>query len=145
MKIAQCMTRDVKLASPDWTLKEAAIAMAQCDAGSLPVGENDRLVGMITDRDIAIRGVACGKGPEAKIRDAMTTKVQYCFEDDSPETVLRRMSELKVRRLPVLNRDKRMVGIVSLSDLTRGGEAAASGAALSEIAQPGGEHRQMLH
>lgn len=145
MKVAECMTRDVKLASPDWTLKEAATAMAQCDAGALPVGENDRLVGMITDRDIAIRGVACGKGPEAKIREAMTSDIHYCFEDDSADQVLQRMSELQVRRLPVLNRDKRLVGIISLSDLTRGGESAASGAALGEIARPGGEHRQTLH
>jgi CBS domain-containing protein len=145
MKVAECMTRDVTLASPDWTLKEAGVAMAQCDAGALPVSEDDRLVGMITDRDIAIRAVACGKGPDATVREAMTSEVRYCFEDDSADDVLRNMSELQVRRLPVLSRDKRLVGIVSLSDLTRGGETRGGGAALGQIARPGGEHRQSLH
>jgi CBS domain-containing protein len=145
MKVAECMTRDVRLTSPDQTLKEAAEEMARCDTGALPVGENDRLVGMITDRDIAIRGVACGKGPDAKVADAMTREIRYCFEDDSAEDVLEHMSEQQVRRLPVLSRDKRLVGIVSLSDLTRGGETHRAGQALGEIARPGGEHSQTMH
>ncbi|MFL5294907.1 MAG: CBS domain-containing protein [Phenylobacterium sp.] len=145
MKVGECMTRDVRITSPEDTMREAAMAMADCDAGVLPVGENDRLVGMVTDRDIAIRGVACGKGPEAKVRDVMSAEIRYCYEDDSADEVLRNMSDLQVRRLPVLNREKRLVGIVSLSDLASGGEAAKSGAALRDIAQPGGEHSQSMH
>jgi len=145
MKIADCMTRDVRIANPDWTLKEAAAAMAECDAGLLPVGENDRLVGMITDRDIAIRAVACGKGPEAMVREVMTPEVRYCFEDDDSDDVLEQMSRLQVRRMPVLSRDKRMVGIVSLSDVAGQGQKKETGDALRHIARPGGEHSQTLH
>ena len=87
------------------------------------MGENDRLVGMITDRDIAVRGVAAGMGPQAKVGDVMNLEVKYCFEDQEVDEVLRNMGELQVRRLPVLNRDKRLVGIVSLSDLATNGEA----------------------
>ena len=100
---------------------------------------------MITDRDIAIRGVAEGKGPDARIREVMSTEVKYCFDDEDAEEVLRNMSELKVRRLPVVNRDKRLVGIISLGDLAVNGEAAQAGAALGGISQPGGEHSQTAH
>src|SRR6185503_2317240 len=101
--------------------------------------------GMITDRDIAIRAVACGKGPDALVRDAMTSEVRYCFEDDDSEEVLEQMSKLQVRRLPVLGRDKRMVGIVSLSDVACQGQKKETGDALRHIARPGGEHSQTLH
>ena len=119
--------------------------MASLDAGALPVSENDRLVGMITDRDIAIRGVAEGKGPDARIREVMSTEVKYCFDDEDAEDVLRNMGDLKVRRLPVVNRDKRLVGIISLGDLAMNGEAAQAGKALGGISQPGGEHSQTAH
>ena len=145
MKVAECMTRDVEMAGPDDTLRDAATAMAQCDAGVLPVRENDRLVGMITDRDIAIRGIACGKGPDARVRDVMSAEVRYCFEDDSAEDVLREMSDRQLRRMPVLSREKRLVGIVSLSDLASNGERTGVGEALGRIARPGGEHSQTLH
>jgi len=145
MKIADCMTRDVRIASPDWTLKEAAVAMAECDAGSLPVGKDDRLVGMITDRDIAIRGVACGMGPDTRVGEAMTREVRYCFEDDAVDEVLEQMSEKQIRRMPVLSRDKRLTGIISLSDLAQRGEKAQAGEALRHIARPGGDHNQTLH
>lgn len=145
MRISNCMTKDVQIADPEQTLREAAISMGRLDAGVLPVGENDRLVGMITDRDIAIRGIAEGKGPEAKIRDVMSTEVRYCFDDDDVEDVLHTMSALKVRRLPVLNRDKRLVGIISLGDIATQGAMAETGEALSDISQPGGEHSQTAH
>ena len=145
MKAADCMTCDVRIASPDWSLKAAAMAMAECDAGALPVGENDRLVGMITDRDIAIRAVACGLGPEAKVGEAMTREVRYCFEDDNLDEVLEQMSEQQIRRMPVLSREKRLVGIVSLSDLANRDRKARAGDALRHIARPGGEHNQTLH
>jgi CBS domain-containing protein len=145
MKVSNCMTRNVKIADPNQTIRDAALAMGRLDAGVLPVGENDRLVGMITDRDIAIRGVAEGKGPDAKIRDVMSTDVKYCFEDEEIDDVLHNMGELKVRRMPVLNRDKRLVGIVSLGDLATNAETAEAGEALGDISRPGGEHSQTAH
>ena len=145
MKISECMTPDVRLADPEMSLREAAQTMAECDAGVLPVGENDRLVGMLTDRDIAIRGVARGLGPDAKVREAMTHEVRWCFEDEDSDEVLSTMADEQIRRLPVLNRDKRLVGIISLGDLAREPEKRATGAALSDISQPGGQHSQSAH
>ncbi|MER9443155.1 CBS domain-containing protein [Mesorhizobium sp. M0340] len=145
MKVGNCMTKDVEIASPQQTLRDAAEMMGRLDAGAMPVGENDRLVGMVTDRDIAIRGVAQGKTPDAKVREVMSTEVRYCFEDEDAEDVLRNMADLKVRRLPVLNRDKRLVGIVSLGDLATNSETTTAGEALSGISQPGGEHSQTIH
>lgn len=145
MRVSDCMTRGVEITDPQTTICDAAKMMADCDAGALPVGENDRLVGVITDRDIAIRAVAEGKGPDSKVRDVMSAEVKYCFEDDDVDEVLRNMGELQVRRLPVLNRDKRLVGIVSLSDLAMNGASATAGEALSDIARPGGEHSQTRH
>lgn len=139
------MTRDVRLASPEDTIQEAAKAMASIDAGVLPVGDGDRLIGMITDRDIAVRAVGNGKGCDAKVREVMSAEVKYCFDDDDSEDVLRNMGDLQVRRLPVLNRDKRLVGIVSLSDCAAGREAPRAGEALHEIARPGGQHSQSQH
>ena len=145
MRVSNCMTQRVRIASPEHTLQDAANAMASLDAGALPVSENDRLVGMITDRDIAIRGIAAGKGPDTRIREVMSTDVKYCFDDEDADDVLRNMSDLKVRRLPVVNRDKRLVGIISLGDLAMNGEAAQAGEALGGISQPGGEHSQTAH
>jgi CBS domain-containing protein len=142
MRVSECMSTDVRIASPDETLRQAAQAMADLDAGVLPVGDNDRLVGMITDRDIAVRGVADGKGPDAKVREVMSAEVRYCFDDEDADDVLKNMGDIQVRRLPVLNRDKRLVGIISLGDLATTGEPRASGDALSEISRPGGEHSQ---
>lgn len=145
MRVSDCMTRGVEITDPQETIGDAAKRMVDRDAGVLPVGENDRLVGVITDRDIAVRGVAAGKGPDAKVREVMSTKVKYCFEDDDVDDVLRDMGKLQVRRLPVLSRDKRLVGIVSLSDLAMNGSTANAGEALSDIARPGGEHSQTRH
>ena len=145
MLVSECMTREVQIANPEETISEAAKMMADTDAGILPVGENGRLVGMISDRDIAIRAVAEGKGPNTKIREVMSPEVKYCFEDDDADDVLENMGELQVRRLPVLNLEKRLVGIVSLSDLAANGQAAHAGEALSDITRPGGEHSQTMH
>lgn len=138
MKVSELMTRDVRIASPDDSLKQAAKLMAEIDAGVLPVGDKDRLVGMLTDRDIAIKGVAQGKGPDTKVRDVMTADVKYCFEDDDVEDVSQNMGDLQIRRLPVVNRDKRLVGIVSLGDLAVSAEADEAGEALTQISQPSG-------
>jgi CBS domain-containing protein len=142
MRVSECMTVQVLIANPNETIREAAEMMADADAGVLPVGENDRLVGMITDRDIAIRGVAKGLGPDAKVRDVMSDEVRYCYEDETIEDVLRHMGDIRVRRLPVLNRQKRLVGIISIGDLATSGTATETGNALSGISTPGGEHSQ---
>lgn len=144
MRVSECMTREVTMANPEASICDAAKMMADCDAGALPVSENDRLVGVITDRDIAVRAVAEGRDSSAKVRDVMSAEVRYCFEDDDIDDVMRNMGDLQVRRLPVLNRDKRLVGIVSLSDLAKGA-AAPAGKALTDIARPGGEHSQTRH
>ena len=140
MKIGELMTADVEVVSPDDTLHTAAKMMADLDAGVLPVGENDRLVGMITDRDIAVRCIAEGMGPDTKIREAMTQEVMYCFEDDETHRICQNMADIQVRRLPVVNRDKRLVGIVSLSDLAR--KEANTAKALRGIARPSEQHNQ---
>ncbi len=145
MKVSDCMTRNVRIADPDQTIRQAARTMASLDAGVLPVGENDRLVGIITDRDIAIRGVGEGKGPEAKVREVMSQEVRYCFEDEDVDDVLHNMGDLQVRRLPVLDRDKHLVGIISIGDIAKNGEAAGTGEALGDISKPGGPHSQTAH
>ena len=119
MKVKEAMTRDVKIADAQWSLREAAMAMAQVDAGALPVGENDRLVGMITARDIAVRAVAQGMGPDAKVYEVMTPAIRYCFEDEEISHVARNMSDIQVRRLPVMNHEKRLVGIISTGDVAK--------------------------
>ena len=145
MKISECMTRDVQLANPDMSLREAARLMGECECGALPVGENDRLVGMITDRDMAIRGMAEGKGPEAKVRDCMSSEVRWCFEDDDVADCLETMAGEQIRRIPVLSRAKRLVGIVSLGDVTEAARPQAAGRTLSAISRQGGQHSQSLH
>ena len=144
MKISECMSRDVRVCAPDHTLQSAAQTMAEIDAGFLPVGENDRLIGIITDRDIAVRGVAKGRPPGSSIREVMSSEVCYCFEDDDTDEVVENMSEIQVRRLPVVDRDKRLVGIVALSDIARCGDRTATGEALSDIARPSAQHSQSL-
>jgi len=145
MRVSECMTRAVRIADPNQTLREAASVMADADAGVLPVGDNDRLVGMLTDRDIAVRGVAAGRGPDAKVRDVMSAEVMYCYDDEQIEDVLENMGELQVRRLPVVNRDKRLVGIISLGDLAAKDRSAKTADALCGISKPGGEHSQTQH
>jgi CBS domain-containing protein len=142
MKIHECMSSDVHLASPGDTIQSAARTMANIDAGAIPVGENGRLVGMITDRDIAVRAVAAGRGPDARVADVMSHDVKYCYEDEDTEHVLANMGDIQVRRLPVLNREKRLVGIVSLGDLAMTGARTKAGHALGDISRPGGSHSQ---
>jgi len=132
MKIAEVMTRNVELTDPDATLEEAARTMAEEDVGFLPVGENDRVVGMITDRDIAVRAVAMGRDPRTtRVREAMTERVLYCFEDEDIEKAAESMSREHVRRLPIVNRRKRLVGVVSLGDIAVKHNASEAGKALS--------------
>lgn len=144
MKVKEIMHTGAEVANPDETVQDAAAAMERIDAGFLPVGENDRLIGMITDRDIAIRCVGRGLGPQTSIREVMTPEVRYCFEDDNVDEVSRNMSELQIRRLPVVNSDKRLVGILSLGDLAKREQPQTAGAVLRHVAQPGGKHVQTL-
>jgi len=142
MQVSEVMTRSVRTITADESISQAAKMMAEIDAGAIPVGENDRLVGMITDRDIAIRAVAQDKGPETKVREVMTPEVKYCFEDEDVNQVVKNMSEIQVRRLPVVSRDKRLVGTVSLGDIAISAGGGQAGQAEAGIARPGGEHSQ---
>ena len=136
MKVREVMSPDVKIASPEDTLQHAAEMMVEIDAGVLPIGENDRLIGMLTDRDITIRAVARGKAPDrTKVREVMSPDIKYIYEDESVEHAAENMGNLQIRRLPVLNREKRLVGIVSLGDLALKKKGKA-GDALKDISQP---------
>jgi CBS domain-containing protein len=96
MRVGECMTHDVRIARPDQTIREAARTMGEIDAGALPVGDDERLLGMITDRDIAVRAVAQGMGPNALVRDVMSSKVKYCFDDDDVDEVIENMGDIQV-------------------------------------------------
>ncbi len=135
MRVSEVMTPDVQLAAPDQSIMDAAKMMAEGDCGALPVGENDRLVGMVTDRDIVVRALAQGK-TDASIRDVMTDSIEYCFEDDDIDDVASRMGDLQVRRMAVLNSDKRLVGILSLGDIANAGADHPASDALSGISEP---------
>lgn len=143
MKVKDCMTREVRTLAPDSPIQEAARLMAECDVGAIPIGDNDRLVGMITDRDIAIRAVGLGKDAETPIQEVMTREIKYCFEDEDLQHVAQNMGDIQVRRLPVLNRDKRLVGIVALGDIASGVRAKKLvGDTLGAISRQGGQHNQ---
>lgn len=142
MRVREAMCGDVKIVNPGQSIREAARLMAELDCGCLPVGEEGRLVGMITDRDIAVRAVAQGMSSKTPNRDVMSPEVKYCFEDAQLDEVAQNMADIKVRRLPVLDQKKRLVGILSLADLALTEDAACAASALSGISAPGGEHSQ---
>jgi len=142
MQVSEAMTHQVRVTHPRQSIRDAARVMAEIDAGALPVGEDGRLVGMITDRDIAVRAVAQGKGPYTAVREVMTVDVKYCYEDEDVGHVARNMGELKVRRLPVVDREKRLVGIIALGDLAVAGDTEPTAVAITGISQPGGDHCQ---
>jgi CBS domain-containing protein len=143
MKIAEVMTSDVEVVKPDQTIREAASFMLRGDAGSIPVCDGRRLQGMITDRDIAVRAVAEGRGPDTPVTEIMTSDVLYAYEDEDVADVAAKMSQQQVRRMPVVSReDKQLVGIVSIGDLSNAGEHDVAALALDGITEPGGEHSQ---
>ena len=142
MKVSEAMTRDVRVVAPDQPIADVARMLAELDAGVMPVGQGDQLVGMITDRDIAIRAVGERKGPDTPVREIMTPDIKFCFEDEDVVDAARTMSANQIRRLPVLNRDKRLVGIISLGDVSVMESSEAAAAAIGGISQPGGEHSQ---
>ena len=136
-QLKDLMSRDVKVISPDMTIGDAAKKMRDGDFGMLPVGEDDRMIGTISDRDIAIRAVAEGKSIATTVRDVMSEGVVWVYEDDSVEEVATIMSKHQVRRLPVVNRDKRLVGIVALGDFAvESSEIQPAAKALAEISKP---------
>ena len=146
MRVSEVMTRHVEILNPRQSIREAAQRMSDMDVGALPIGENDRLVGMVTDRDIAVRAVAMGKNSDTPVRDVMSTDVRYCFEDEIVSDVADNMADQQVRRLPVLNREKRLVGILTLGDLAVSEDGSLQlqkiGQALAGISKPGGAHSQ---
>ncbi|MES2581406.1 MAG: CBS domain-containing protein [Pseudomonadota bacterium] len=136
-KLKDLMSPDVKVISPDMSIQEAAIQMLEGDFGMLPVGENDRMIGTITDRDIAIRAVAEGKDNSTTVREIMSEGIAWVYEDQSVEDAAKLMSERQVRRLPVVDRNKRLVGIVALGDFAvESSEIRPAAEALSEISKP---------
>ena len=137
MQLSNIMSHDVEVISPDSTIQDAADKMKSLDVGSLPVCDGTRLLGMLTDRDIAVRAVAAGCPPSTSVRDAMTPYVTCCFDDEDVQRAAKVMQEKQIRRLPVLNHDKRLVGIVSLGDIaTQTGDKTLSGKSLEEVSQP---------
>jgi len=142
MKISEVMTREVTTVQADQTAQEAANFMLQGDAGSIPVTDGDRLIGMITDRDIAVRGVAAGKGPDCSVRDLMSSDIICARDSDDAHAVAHQMSQSQVRRLPVLDADGRLVGMVSLGDLSREADQAAATEALEGVSAKSGQQPQ---
>ncbi len=141
--VADVMEREVRLTSPDDSVQQAARLMREKDTGFLPVGEGDRLVGMVTDRDVALRLVAEGRDPaRTKVREVMTSDVRYVFDDEDLEHVAENMAQQQVRRLPVMNRQKRLVGVVSLGDIAQGRQPHLAARALKGISQQSGQHTQ---
>lgn len=143
MRVSECMHTDVRIIDPQCSLRDAALTMAEIDAGFLPVAEGDRLVGIVTDRDIALRGVGQSRSPEDPIDSVMSQEVCYCFEDEDVDQVLDNMGAIQVRRLPVVSRDKRLVGVVSISDLAHE-EGDKAGSAFDEITRPSSQHSQVM-
>ena len=140
MQISEIMTHKVETVAPDASLQQAAATMEALGVGSLPVCDGDRLVGAITDRDIVVRGVAAGLSPvDGLVRECMTEDIAWAYCDEQAEEVLERVKKLQVRRLAILDRDKKLAGIVALGDIATEPRAAALGsvgAAISEISEP---------
>lgn len=141
MQVREIMSTAVDLIDPSTTVAEAAQIMSEDDVGALPIGENDRLVGMLTDRDIVLRGIAAGKDVRsATAREVMSPGILYCFEDQDVEDAAKVMSAKQVRRLAVLNRDKRLVGMVSLGDISGASGRLVAAETLEAVSRPAGAH-----
>jgi CBS domain-containing protein len=136
MRVREIMTKDVQLLAPQDSIQEAARRMRDGDIGSLPVAEGERLVGYVTDRDIVVRGLAEGRAADARVEDVMTDRILYCFDDEDVDDVAANMARNQVRRLPVLNRDKRLVGIVALADIATKGSDDTAEDALEGVSRP---------
>lgn len=135
MKISDIMTRGVQTVTPDQSIHEAAALMARIDCGALLVNDQDRLIGVLTDRDITIRAVAEGLPGDTPVSEVMSQGVRYCFEDEEVQHVAKNMADIQVRRLPVMNRDKRLVGVVSLGNIAASDSNRASATVLHGVAK----------
>jgi CBS domain-containing protein len=137
MQLKDLMSREVEVIHPNATIAEAAQRMEALDVGPLPVCDGERLIGMLTDRDITVRATAAGQDPKTTpVRDVMTPEVLYCFEDQDAEEAATLMEDHQIRRLPVLNREHRLVGIVTLGDLALELDRATSGEVLEQVSRP---------
>ena len=136
MKVKDVMSRNCTFVSPQTTLAEAAKIMGDQDIGFVPVAENDKMIGMITDRDIVIRAVAKGAESNSPVKSAMSPQTYYCFDDQEAEEVCANMADIKVRRLPVVNREKRLVGVVSIGDLAQSINKIKLGQTVQSITDP---------
>ncbi len=142
MKVAEIMSSHVQVITPEQPIQQAARLMVDADTGVLPVGDGERLIGMVTDRDIAVRAVAEGRGPDTPVSEVMSGNPLFAWDDQDVEDVAIQMSDAQVRRMPVLSRDgERLVGIISIGDISRTDSDAAE-TALSGVSEPGGEHNQ---
>ena len=142
MKVSEVMTKDIETVRPDQQARDAARFMLHADAGSIPVTDGERLIGIITDSDIAVRGVALGYGPETLVSALRTSGVVSAHADEPIEEAARKMGEAQVRRLPVIDDQERLVGIVSLGDLARETDEDTAGQALEGVSAPGSQHQQ---
>jgi CBS domain-containing protein len=141
MQINEVMTHDVKTVRPDTSIFDIARIMRDEDIGAIPVAENDKLIGMVTDRDIVVRALADSKADQnVNARSVMSDRMLYCFSDQSIEEVLRNMGDQQVRRMPVVDRDKRLVGVVSIGDLSAQAKPQQAGESLRDISQPAARH-----
>jgi CBS domain-containing protein len=138
MRLRDIMTKDVEIIGPQGTLKDAAMKMKELDVGLVPVCDGDRIVGMLTDRDITVKATAEGRNPtDTRVAEIMSPEVAYCFEDQRVEEAVAVMEVKQIRRLPIMSRDKRLVGIVSLGDLAvHGDNQNLAGEVLSEVSEP---------
>jgi CBS domain-containing protein len=134
MKVKDVMHTGVAWVSPDEPIAKIAAVMRKEDVGAVPVGENDRLIGMVTDRDIVLRGLANGSDPlQMTARDVMTGPITYCLAEEEVDDAIRLMEKNEIRRLPVINSKKRMVGMLSLGDVAMHASASLSGEALRAV------------
>ncbi len=140
--IRDLMTSKVETVGPDDTAKDAAAFMLSADTGSIPVCDGDKVIGMITDRDIAVRGVAAGKGPDCSVRDLMSKDIVCARDTDDVQAVARRMADAQVRRLPVIDSSEKLVGMVSLGDLARETSGESAHEALEGVSAKGSQHQQ---
>ncbi len=142
MNIRELMTSDVQTVAPTDTVQQAASFMLSADTGSIPVCDGDKIVGMITDRDIAVRGTAKGLGPDCSVSDLMSDDVICASASDDVQSIARQMADRQVRRMPVIDENEKLVGMISLGDLSRGDKDHAASQALEGVSAKGGQHQQ---
>lgn len=136
MKVSEVMSGDVVVVQQQDSIRAAAELMRSRDIGSVPVSVNDRLVGMVTDRDMVVRALAQGLDADTPVSQVMSVGIKYCYDDEELRDVARNMADLRVRRLPVVDRDKKLVGFVSLSNIADAGDSRATEQLLEGTAQP---------